>query len=61
MAIAARQLHTDGCTFEDCLAMPEDGLRYELFDGMLEKLQAYDEGGAGRTGSSTRTGNAPPS
>lgn len=35
MAIAARQLQTEGFTVEDVLAMPEDGLRYELFDGML--------------------------
>lgn len=34
MAIASRHLHT-GFTVEDVLAMPEDGHRYELFDGML--------------------------
>lgn len=35
MAIAARQLETEGFSVEDVLAMPDDGLRYELFDGML--------------------------
>lgn len=35
MAIAARQIERQGFTVEDVLAMPDDGLRYELFDGML--------------------------
>lgn len=34
MAIASRHLHT-GFTVDDLLAMPEDGQKYELFDGML--------------------------
>lgn len=35
MVLAPRQLRRDGFTVEDVLALPEDGLRRELFDGMM--------------------------